>query len=116
MNALTSQLVRLTTSDPPKADQKLATVNPSTSRPTMRNNKALITTTPRPIVRKMNGNVKSTSSGLRMALQKLSNTTTASSVAASSHRIPLTIRVASITPSASTSHRTNSCTKGDFIA
>jgi len=75
MNPFSTRLVTLRTREPPTAGQKPATLNPSTRRPTKRNRKALITTTPRPMVTMMNGNVNSISRGLRMALKKLRSST-----------------------------------------
>ena len=74
MNPLMKMFVMLRTSEPQSAGQK-PTTKPSTSRPTIRNRKALITTIPSPIVTRMNGNVNSTRTGLRIALKKLRSTT-----------------------------------------
>src|SRR5688572_29247546 len=116
VTALTIKFVTLTTSDPPSAVQNPSTTNPFTRCPTSRNNKALISTTPSPIVNRMNGSVNSTSNGFRIALKKLSSNTTAINVPPLSHSIPGTIFVASITPSASTSQRKSNCVIGEFIA
>ena len=75
MSPFMTMLVTLRTSEPPRAGQNPATVKPPTRCPTNRNRKALITRMPSPIVTKMNGNVNSTSTGLRTALKKLSRTT-----------------------------------------
>jgi hypothetical protein len=85
VKALSTKFVTLTTTAPPTADQNESTRNPSTSRPTSKNNKALITTMPNPNVSKMKGSVNSTISGLRITLNKLSNTPTPSNVVPLSH-------------------------------
>ena len=53
----------------------------------------------------MNGSVNSRSSGRSTALNRLSSTTTTTSVEPPSQRMPGTIRVAISTPSARISHR-----------
>lgn len=94
------------------ADQNPPTEKPSTKRPTSKKSNALITTSPRPIVSKMKGSVKSTSKGRSTALKKLKRTTTTNSVRPSRHSTPGTIFVASVTPRASTSQRTIKSTNG----
>ena len=107
--------MRLTITAPPIAAQKLSTWKPSTNFPTKRNNKALITTMPSPIVSRMNGRVNNTNSGFRIALKKLNSNTTTSRVVWSSQWMPGISLVAMVTPSASTSQRIKSCSMGDLI-
>ena len=52
----------------------------------------------------MNGNVNNTSTGLMIALKKFSNSTTTINVAVLSQEMPSTSFVASVTPSAITTH------------
>jgi len=59
------------------------------------------------MLKTMNGNVKKTSSGFRIALKKVSKRTTHMSVNGPSQRIPGMNFVESATPKASTDQRTN---------